>query len=876
MRELRIDLLKVILDGSFDWEYFVSPAGECLYCSPSCERITGYPPSRFLESPGFLETIIVPEDQALLRAHTLRLGQDEDIDFRIRSASGELRWISHACSVLRDDSGAILGRRSTNRDVTGRKEIEERYRLLNDRTSIALDASGIGIWDWDLVSGELAWDARMYELYGLDSREDRPSFDSWKSIVHPEDLARSLDELESTLRGEREYDVLFRIALPSGEERWLRSVARLFRDDSGKPLRMTGINVDVTEARRAESRIRRQNELLAKTGAMAKVGYWEFDPSTGRGDWSEEVSRIHDLDPSVAATEELGLSFYSGESRTRIEEAVKAAVYERKPYDLALELVSAKGRRKWVRTIGEPVVEDDKVVMVEGIFQDITELKDAEAELRSREATLRLFVENSPAAIAMFDREMCYIVASRRWLEDYGLGEVDLAGRCHYDVFPEIGEDWKAVHRRCLAGAVERREDDHFLRADGGTDWVRWEVRPWNEASGEIGGIIIFSEVVTERKRAELALSSSEERYRSLFENMIEGLAYCHMHYEDGLPVDWTYIAVNPSFERLTSLRGAAGRRVSQLIPGIRDSDPRLFEIYGRVASSGSPESFEIEVSSLGMWFSVSVYSPSPGYFVAVFDVITERKRAEEQVRRLNEELEERVAARTAELEAANSDLRSFSYSVSHDLRSPLRAISGYAGMLEERSSTLDEEGRRQLANIRAATTRMERLIGDLLKFSRIGRAELERASVDMDSLVRSVIDEILPPGAERRVEIVLGPLGRVSGDVALLRQVWVNLISNAVKFSSKSEAPRIEVSCSEAEGASRFSVRDNGAGFDMRYRDKLFNVFQRLHSARDFEGTGVGLAIVQRIVERHGGSVDAEGRIGEGAEVSFTLPPSA
>jgi signal transduction histidine kinase len=237
-------------------------------------------------------------------------------------------------------------------------------------------------------------------------------------------------------------------------------------------------------------------------------------------------------------------------------------------------------------------------------------------------------------------------------------------------------------------------------------------------------------------------------------------------------------------------------------------------------------------------------------------------------------ELEARVRERTAELEATNRELESFSYSVSHDLRAPLRAVDGYARMLEEdHAARLDDEGRRLLAVVRGASMRMGLLIDDLLAFARLGRQAPQRRPLDMTSLAREVADELNGAGLAR---IDLPALPQASADPALLRQVWTNLLGNALKYSGKRKDARVEIGGREADAENHYWVRDNGVGFDMRYADKLFGVFQRLHRVEEFPGTGVGLAIVQRVVTRHGGRVWAESRLGEGACFYFSLPREA
>jgi PAS domain S-box-containing protein len=388
---------------------------------------------------------------------------------------------------------------------------------------------------------------------------------------------------------------------------------------------------------------------------------------------------------------------------------------------------------------------------------------------------------------------------------------------------------------------------------------------------GMVGAIVyVLQRYLAERQKAARSLA----RLAAIVESSDDAILSKDLN---GIIQTW-----NAGAERLFGYRAeeAIGQPITLLLPPERIQEEE--QILERVLSGQRVEHLEtVRVTKDGRPIDVSVtVSPvkdQDGQIIGASKIIrdiTDRKRAEEELRSLKDELEHRVEQRTAELAASNGELEAFSYTVSHDLRAPLRHITSFVALLdEEAQASLNEQCRHYMQNISEAAQRMGQLIDDLLTFSRIGRAAMTVRPVSLRRLVDEARTELASETDGRAIDWEIGSLPEVSGDPALLRSVMVNLLSNAIKYTRRCETARIEVGCREEAGEVICFVRDNGAGFDMKFSDKLFGVFQRLHRAEDFDGTGIGLASVRRAVHRHGGRTWAEGELARGATFYFSLP---
>lgn len=494
-------------------------------------------------------------------------------------------------------------------------------------------------------------------------------------------------------------------------------------------------------------------------------------------------------------------------------------------------------------------------------------------------AEVMLVVLNPAGQITLLNREGHELL---------GYDDGELLGENWFDkcLPSHVRESVRSVFEQLLTGdgkAVECHENPVLTR-DGRELLIAWHNSVVTDDAGQVTGLFSSGQNITEQRQAEDVLRAREAFASKIVQTSINGIYIYDL-------VEGANVYINPTYTKITghtleSLNTLSPEEFFALFHP--EDQPRIAEHMQEVIDDRSGDVVEIEYrfkTTDGRWVWClswdSVFERDEDgkvkQFMGTFADITERKLAEEEIRRLNEDLEERVRRRTADLEAANNELEAFAYSVSHDLRAPLRAIDGFSRILaEEHAPRLAAEARRYLDLVRGNARRMGELIDDLLTFSRLGRQTLSVRRVAPADLVRAVIAEDLRHQMEGRdVEITVADLPACEADPNLLRQVYVNLLENALKYTAQREGTRIEVGCrndDDEHGGVVYFVRDNGVGFDMRYADKLFGVFQRLHRAEEYEGTGVGLATVQRVIHRHGGQVWADAAVGEGATFYFTL----
>ena len=786
-----------------------------------------------------------------------------------RVAGGD---IETTVEIRREDELGRLSRHFNRMtDVLRQRAEEERRRAhsVTERFGRILDQSSNEIY---------IFDAETYHFLQVNrgARENLGYTGEEFSGLTPLDLMpefdrASFDELAALMRaGQREMAMITTIhRRKDGTTYPVEVNIQISRRET--PTVMVSIVQDITERKRMEEALRESEAVfrtLTETITMAIYIY--------RGDRYLYVNSAAEKITGYGRDELMKMDLLAlayAEDRDRIIDYVRRRQRgEEVPTRYETRFLTKTGAVRWIDvTIAQIDYKGEPAYLATAF--DITERKQAEAALRESEERFSKAFQASPLAMSISATgDGCIIAANESFLRlcDYTRQEVIGHTAEGLQLWLDPDERKEFIRRAIEQGKV--RDMEAAVRTRGGENLVVLLSGVLIELGGE--PCVLFTAIdITERKRAERALRESESRFRALIENSFDVIIM--------FDADGKVLYTSPSVTRVLGydpdeLVGQVG--IGQVHPDEREKSTDVFaealqkkrsvvKLVNRILhKDGSYRTVQVIGTNL-------LDEPGVNAMVSNLRDITEQVRAEEEVLRLNEELEHRVAERTAQLEAVNRELEAFSYSVSHDLRAPLRSIDGFSlALMEDCADELGETGLDYLARVRAASQRMGQLIDDLLNLSRITRSDMHRERVDLSALAHSIAMEFQSVDQAREVEFWIAPDLMVEADPRLLQVALENLLGNSWKFTEKTRRAIIEFGSARDGDETLFFVRDNGAGFDMAYADKLFGAFQRLHPMTEFKGTGIGLATVQRIINRHGGRIWAEGRIGEGSTFYFTL----
>lgn len=752
------------------------------------------------------------------------------------------------------------------RDITERKRAEEARRASEQRYRTLFECAPDGIVIADPDSYYLDANSTICCMLGY-TRDELIGLHASDIVIASEvpHIGKALEVIKASADYHREWQ--FR--RKDGSAFAAEVTATLMPDSN-----LLAVIRDITERKQSESALRASEERLRIVTENARVGLVMVNRErryTFANTAYAEILGLPSSDIVGRRVADVLAPLYEEQIRPRLDRAFTG---ERVTYELRREEAN---EFRYYAVKYEPAEAANSVSLVVVVITDITERKQAEQALKAERQLLRTLIDLLPDYIYLKDTESNFLACNEACARLMGkCSPAELVGKTDADFYPAaLAAKFRAEELAVLAGTPILNKEEPFTGQDGSVELILTTKLPIKDNSGTTTGLVGYGRNITASRQAEEARRASEARLTFALQTSQIGawelslldhtatrtLIHDHIFgYQELLP-DWTY---EKFLEHVLPEDRAAVDRGFQAATATRsnwDFECRIRRADGEVRWIWAAGGHEKNAQNIPVRMS------------GIVQDITERKQAEEEIRVLNQDLEQRVTERTAQLQAVNKELEAFAYSVSHDLRAPLRHINGFSqALLEDCADKLDETGKSYLQEVRGASQEMAQLIDDVLQLARVSRSEMRREPVDLSELARSVVADLrtIEPGRNVAIEIAEGLA--TEGDKRLLRIMLVNLLGNAWKFTSKQEQPEISFAKTQQGDESIYFVSDNGAGFDMAFVGKLFGAFQRLHTAGEFEGTGIGLATVQRVVLRHGGRVWADGNISQGATFYFTL----